>query len=238
MSCTRAGVPLPIYEGLAHETTRHCSPLDSFNSGTPTAIKLCFVMAKIRSFKVFLFALPFLVLFSRFLYHANGCPRTITTEDVPVREDKIIEPILTPPTRPEGQENHAHMKSDPVKVEGAPGWNRTGSQLISLEWRERLVALKNDTDTDTTEKVPGQDKALGFIVTHTSHPECREHIVVTGSDPEILVSVKTARKNHKYRLSLQLFTWMKTINPDQVKCHTCIQYSQACIVSECLFVVV
>ena len=85
---------------------------------------------------------------------------------------------------------------------------------------EKYTDTDTKNDADTSEKVPGQDKALGFIVTHTFHPECKEHIVVTGSDPEILVSVKTARKNHKYRLSLQLFTWMKTINPDQVKCHT------------------
>jgi len=176
-------------------------------------------MSKIQSF--FLFALLLSVLpFLWYLYHANERPRTITTQlGVLVWEDKITEPIFT---RPKGQENHAHMKSDPVKVEGDPGWNTTcESQAVSPEWRERLVALKNDADT--TEKVPGQDKALGFIITHTAHPECREHIVVTGSDPEILVSVKTARKNHKYRLSLQLFTWMKTINPDQVKCHTCLQ---------------
>ena len=175
-------------------------------------------MAKIPSF--FLFALSLSVLlFLWYLYHANGRPRTITTEDVPVWEDKITEPILTPPTRPEGQENHAHRKRDPVKVEGAPRWNKTcGSQVISPEWRERLK-----TDADTAENVSGDDKALGFIVTHTAHPECRKHIVVSGSDPEILVSVKTTRKYHAYRLSLQLFTWMKTINPDQVKCHTCIQ---------------
>ena len=93
-----------------------------------------------------------------------------------------------------------------------------GSQAVSPEWREHLVTLKNDTDT-----AEGHDKVLEFIITHTAHPECREHIVVSGCDPEILVSVKTTRTYHKYRLSLQLFTWMKTINPDQVKCHTCIQ---------------
>ena len=54
----------------------------------------------------------------------------------------------------------------------------------------------------------------GLFVTHVLCPECHERVHVSGS--EIFFTVKTARALHKARLSLLLFTWIQTANPDQV----------------------
>ena len=59
-------------------------------------------------------------------------------------------------------------------------------------------------------------KALGSFVTHIVCPECRERIQLPDSDPEIHLSVKTANIYHRTRLSLLFFTWMQTVDPDQV----------------------
>ena len=59
-------------------------------------------------------------------------------------------------------------------------------------------------------------KAFGSFVTHIVCPECRERIRQPDSDPKIHLSVKTANIYHKTRLPLLFFTWMQTVDPDQV----------------------
>ena len=68
------------------------------------------------------------------------------------------------------------------------------------------------------ENIPGRDKILGSILTHILKPELSQRVEVAeaDSDPGILVSVKTTTRYHQHRLSLLLFTWMKTLPPEQV----------------------
>ena len=68
------------------------------------------------------------------------------------------------------------------------------------------------------ENVPGRDKILGSILTHILKPELSQRVEVAEADsaPGILVSVKTTTRYHQHRLSLLLFTWMKTLPPEQV----------------------
>lgn len=82
--------------------------------------------------------------------------------------------------------------------------------LWALHWRATILSRAE------VENVPGPDKILGSLVTHISHPERREKVHVTESDPGILVSVKTTTSYHRHRLSLLLFTWMGSLSPHSV----------------------
>jgi hypothetical protein len=68
------------------------------------------------------------------------------------------------------------------------------------------------------EDIPGPDRILGSILTHILKPELSQRVEVAeaDSDPGILVSVKTTTRYHQHRLSLLLFTWMKTLPPEQL----------------------
>jgi hypothetical protein len=68
------------------------------------------------------------------------------------------------------------------------------------------------------EHIPGPDRILGSILTHILKPELSQRVEVAeaDSDPGILVSVKTTTRYHQHRLSLLLFTWMKTLPPEQL----------------------
>ena len=58
---------------------------------------------------------------------------------------------------------------------------------------------------------------IGSFVTHIVCPECRKHIQLPDSNQEIFLTLKTAEIFHRDRLSLLLFTWLQTVEPDQVK---------------------
>ena len=62
-----------------------------------------------------------------------------------------------------------------------------------------------------------QNGILGSLITHVVHPQRRENVRVSDSDPKIMVSVKTTTFYHKERLSLLLFTWLESIPPQQVQ---------------------
>ena len=62
-----------------------------------------------------------------------------------------------------------------------------------------------------------ENRILGSLTTHVLHPQRRENVRVSDSDPKILISVKTTTLYHKERLSLLLFTWLESIPPQQVQ---------------------
>ena len=78
---------------------------------------------------------------------------------------------------------------------------------------------KNTEESDEPKKpIPAQNKTLGSLTTHVVPPQQRrENVSVPDSDPEILVTVKTATIYHKKRLSLLLFTWFESIPLQQVQ---------------------
>ena len=73
-----------------------------------------------------------------------------------------------------------------------------------------LIAYRNDQ---------GGDNSSGIIrssVINVACPECRERVLLSECDGDIFMTVKTTLKFHNFRLSLLLFTWMQTVDPDQV----------------------
>ena len=73
-----------------------------------------------------------------------------------------------------------------------------------------LIAYRNDQ---------GGDNSSGIIrssVINVACPECRERVLLSECDRDIFMTVKTTLKFHNFRLSLLLFTWMQTVDPDQV----------------------
>ena len=82
-------------------------------------------------------------------------------------------------------------------------------KLLHNKCNQCLLKAKNSSVKNVT-----HFKRQGSFVTHVLCPECHEHMHVSGS--EMFFTVKTARTLHKSRLSLLLFTWIQTANPDQV----------------------
>ena len=88
----------------------------------------------------------------------------------------------------------------------------------------RLLHLENGTQNKCKECLAAYESlgrvnrstAVGSFATHILCPECRERIRLPDRDPHIHLSVKTAKVFHRTRLSLLFFTWMQTVDPDQV----------------------
>ena len=82
-------------------------------------------------------------------------------------------------------------------------------KLLNNKCNQCLLKAKN-----SSVKNAAHFKRKGSFFTHILCPECHER--VHGSGSEIFFTVKSARTLHKSRLSLLLFTWIQTANPDQV----------------------
>ena len=82
-------------------------------------------------------------------------------------------------------------------------------KLLRNKCNQCLLKAKNSSVKNVT-----HFERQGSFVTHVLCPECHER--VHGSGSEIFFTVKTARTLYKSRLSLLLFTWIQTANPDQV----------------------
>ena len=124
-------------------------------------------------------------------------------------------------------------KCDSCSINGSAAANRSDetSQVSSISKNHSIVAKGREK----TIQVPLSEcekcliakrnysalgkrgDTIGPFVTHIVCPECRKHIQLPVSNPEILLTVKTTEIFHRNRLSLLLFTWMQTVEPDQVK---------------------
>ena len=124
-------------------------------------------------------------------------------------------------------------KCDSCSINGSAAANRSDetSQVSSISKNHSIVAKGREktiqvplSECEKCLNAKRNDSALGKrgdtigpFVTHIVCPECRKHIQLPVSNPEILLTVKTTEIFHRDRLSLLLFTWMQTVEPDQVK---------------------
>ena len=83
-------------------------------------------------------------------------------------------------------------------------------QLSRRKCERCLIAYRND------QGVVNSSGITETSVINVACSECRERVRLFECDRDILITVKTAWKYHNFRLSLLLFTWMQTVDPDQV----------------------